>query len=132
MFPPIHRFAAASWRLPAAVRRNKPYLLSGLNVGGAVEIAFVTDIVGGTIGPLIDGAIGSTQRRQDDQRQRRRAAAAALPSTTAPDGQAADYVALCLSRIREWENEWSARSAQRIAIQDFDDGLRITERHPTC
>lgn len=181
---------------------------SGLNVGGAVKIAFVTDIIGGTLAPLIDGAIGNAQRRQDDERQRRRAAAAELldwmvpmveqlhhlrdrrdtafwveripiayrsldamkirlprqwrhlkRSTRACLGEAlgnglvfldtgddvlsdsidysarwssyaADYLALCLSRIREWEHEWSERSAQRIAIPDFDDWLRITERHP--
>ncbi len=169
----------------------------------------MTDIIGGTIGPLIDGAIGSTQRRQDDERQRRRAAAAELVAWMVPmveqlhhlrdrrdtafwveripiayrsldamkirlprqwrhlkrstraclgealgnglvfldtgddvlsdsidysarwSSYAADYLALCLSRIREWENEWTARSAQRIAIPDFDDWLRITERHPT-
>jgi hypothetical protein len=43
-----------------------------------VKIAFVTDNIGGTIGSLIDGPIGSTQRRQDDELQRRRGAAAEL------------------------------------------------------
>ncbi len=174
-----------------------------------MQIAFVTDIIGGTLGPLIEGAIGNTQRRRDDERQRRRAAAAGLldwmvpmveqlhhlrdrrdtafwvehipiayrsldavkvrlprqwrhlkRSTRACLGEAlgnglvsldtgddvvgdtidysarwssyaADYLALCLSRIREWENEWSARSAQRTVIPDFDDWLRVTERHRT-
>lgn len=44
----------------------------------------MTDIIGGTIGPFIDGAIGSTQRRQDDERQRRRAAAAELVAWMVP------------------------------------------------
>ncbi|MFJ2980245.1 hypothetical protein ACIPEP_15445 [Curtobacterium sp. NPDC087082] len=77
MFPPIQRsaVAAGSCHLPAA-RRNKPYALSGPDVGGTVRIAFVGEIIGGTLGTLIDGAIGYTQRRQDDEPQRRRAAAA--------------------------------------------------------
>lgn len=44
---------------------------------------------------------------------------------------AADYLALCLSRSRQWVNGWSARFAQRIAIPYFDEWLRTTERHPT-
>ncbi|MDK8172185.1 hypothetical protein QP735_06535 [Curtobacterium citreum] len=54
MFPSIHGSLRPAGSSNGSCERFE------LNVGCVLEIAFMTDIISGTIGPLIDGAIGST------------------------------------------------------------------------